>query len=119
MILFALIMMLIIIAMRVVVSAGKNSEKYTGFAQCLADKGVKFYGAFWCSHCQEQKASFGAASRYLPYVECSNPDRSQNEICNAAGIRNLYPTWVFPDGTRHEGGITFKQLAEKSSCSLN
>ena len=24
-------------------------------ASCLADKGVKFFGAFWCSHCQKQK----------------------------------------------------------------
>ena len=29
------------------------------------------YGAFWCSHCFEQKQAFGAeAAHELPYVEC-------------------------------------------------
>ena len=44
------------------------------FAQCLGEKRALFYGAFWCPHCQEQKAMFGAAQRRLPYVECSTPD---------------------------------------------
>lgn len=33
--------------------------KYDDFAKCLSEKGVKFYGAFWCSHCANQKAMFG------------------------------------------------------------
>jgi hypothetical protein len=32
--------------------------KYDLFAQCLKDKDAKFYGAFWCPHCQNQKAMF-------------------------------------------------------------
>ena len=29
------------------------------------------YGAFWCSHCYEQKQAFGAAAmEAFPYVEC-------------------------------------------------
>jgi hypothetical protein len=33
--------------------------------------GAKFYGAFWCSHCYDQKVQFGAqAAELLPYVEC-------------------------------------------------
>jgi thiol-disulfide isomerase/thioredoxin len=29
--------------------------KYDEFAKCLTDNGAKFYGAFWCPHCQAQK----------------------------------------------------------------
>ena len=29
------------------------------------------YGAFWCSHCHEQKEAFGSqAMKDFPYVEC-------------------------------------------------
>lgn len=37
----------------------------------LRDAGAKMYGAFWCSHCFEQKEVFGKdAVGVLPYVEC-------------------------------------------------
>src|SRR5690242_11019622 len=29
------------------------------FAQALSASGTKMYGAFWCSHCNNQKALFG------------------------------------------------------------
>ena len=33
--------------------------------------GARMYGAFWCSHCQEQKLAFGReAQPDLPYIEC-------------------------------------------------
>ena len=37
----------------------------------LSKTGAKMYGAFWCPHCQQQKAIFGASANRLPYVECS------------------------------------------------
>lgn len=40
-------------------------------AQCLADTGVKFYGASWCSHCANQKALFMKSVKTLPYIECA------------------------------------------------
>jgi len=71
------------------------ASKYDSFATCIKDSGATFYGAFWCPHCQEQKAAFGKAQKLLPYVECSNPDgKSQNLICEAAKITG-YPTWDF------------------------
>lgn len=89
-----------------------------GLAMCLKDKGVIFYGAFWCPHCQNEKAIFGRSARLLPYVECSTPDgNSQTPECTAKGIKG-YPTWIFPDGTRTEGEMTPQQLAEKSGCEL-
>ena len=89
------------------------------FAQCLADKGVKFYGAFWCPHCQAQKKLFGSqAVKKLPYIECSTPDgKSQTQECKDAGITG-YPTWKFTDGSVQTGELTFTQLADKTGCAV-
>lgn len=77
---------------------GKPS-KYDQFAQTLTEKGAKFYGAFWCVHCQSQKEAFGSAKKYLPYVECSNTDNSTTKICEEKQIES-YPTWQFKDGIK-------------------
>jgi len=88
------------------------------FAQCLKEKGAVFYGAFWCPHCQNQKAMFGKSVRYLPYVECSTPDgKEQLKTCNDKKIEG-YPTWEFADGSRLSGEIPLTQLAEKTGCQL-
>lgn len=92
--------------------------KLDTFATCLKDQGVKFYGAFWCPHCQAQKALFGSSVKLLPYIECSTPDgNSQNQVCNNAKIES-YPTWEFPDKTRLTGEQTLADLSAKSSCPL-
>lgn len=50
---------------------GESSSEAVDLARRLKAAGAKMYGAFWCSHCQEQKAEFGAAAQKdLPYVEC-------------------------------------------------
>ena len=54
--------------------------KLDDFAKCLGDKGAIFYGAFWCPHCQAQKALFGKSAKLLPYIECSTPDILTGEI---------------------------------------
>lgn len=92
------------------------------FAQCVTKSGAQFYGAFWCSHCQDQKALFqtlfGSAEKYLPYVECSTPDTNgQLQACKDAGIKG-YPTWKFAGGATHEGFLTLKELGEKASCQV-
>lgn len=97
-------------------SSQPASPAVTLLAQCLKDKGVTFYGAYWCPHCQAQKALFGDAAKLLPYVECSTPDgQSQTQACTDKGVKS-YPTWVFPDGSRQEGEMTFEALAAKSGC---
>ncbi len=88
------------------------------FAQCLKDKGVVFYGAFWCQHCQNQKALFGTAVGKLPYVECSTPDTSgRTAVCVEKEVKS-YPTWVFSDGSRESGELSLEHLAEKTGCVL-
>lgn len=97
-----------------------NSQpgKYDTFAGCLKDKGSVFYGAFWCPHCQNQKALFGKSAKYLPYVECSTPNgQEQLQICRDKNITG-YPLWEFADGSRLSGEISLETLAEKTACVL-
>jgi len=90
--------------------------RYDALAQCLSDKGVKMYGAYWCSHCQNQKEMFGESFSKVDYVECSLPGgQGQTDECAAAGISG-YPTWEFGDGSRVEGELQLSVLAQKSGC---
>jgi len=92
--------------------------KLDSFATCLTDNGAKFYGAFWCPHCQNQKALFGRSAKLLPYVECSTPDgKGQNELCTNLGIKG-YPTWIFKDGTIENGEVSLERLSELANCPL-
>lgn len=92
--------------------------KLDDFTKCLKDKGLKFYGAFWCPHCQNEKSLFGNSAKYLPYVECSTPDgNGQLEVCKKENIQ-AYPTWQFGDGSRQQGELSLKELSEKSGCLL-
>ncbi len=96
--------------------------KLDTFATCLKDSGTKFYGAFWCVHCQKQKAMFGKSAGLLPYIECSTPNsKGTLQVCKDAKIEG-YPTWILADGTRlpNEGtaGVSLETLAEKTSCVL-
>ena len=89
-----------------------------GFAQCLSEKQVTFFGAFWCPHCRDQKELFGNSARLLPYVECSTPDGNAMTIeCQKEDIKS-YPTWEFADGSRETGELSLQFLAEKSGCEL-
>ena len=93
-------------------------SKYTELAQCINDKGAKFYGAFWCPHCQAQKKVFGNAAEKLPYIECSEPNgKDQKQECKDVGIVQ-YPTWKFADGSEMRGEQSAATLAEKTGCTL-
>jgi thiol-disulfide isomerase/thioredoxin len=93
------------------------------FAQCVNDSGAKFYGAFWCPHCQAQKAIFSKSKDLLPYIECSTPDgNGQNAVCKDKAITS-YPTWEFASSTGtttdfFPGEKTLSEIAEKSKCTL-
>ena len=86
-------------------------------ATCLKEKGAVFYGAFWCGHCQNQKAMFGSAAKALPYVECASLEQGvdQTPACAEAQITS-YPTWVFADGEKMPGERSLEFLAERAGC---
>ena len=114
-----IVIALLIIAGAVFLSVRDNQDKaaYGEFATCLKDSGAKFYGAFWCPHCLEQKRMFNGAHDELPYVECSTTDHNQTQECTDLGIES-YPTWEFADGERVEGVMSLEMLAEKTNCQL-
>lgn len=93
---------------------GAEEPGTRALAEHLAKKNIKFYGAYWCPHCQDQKEMFGASAHRLPYIECSlqGSGGPQARICNDAGIK-VYPTWII-DGQRFEGVLTPEELATKS-----
>lgn len=117
--LFVIGVVVVIGAVVYVASPSNAPGQYDDFAKCLTENGAKFYGAFWCSHCNNQKALFGNSVKYVNYIECSTPNRQgQFQVCIDAGIES-YPTWKFADGTAITGEVTLQQLAEKTSCALN
>ena len=85
-------------------AAGPEDPQLQALAIHLADKGVKFYGAYWCPRCQQQKAVFEASAKRLPYVECSSGGRGSalTKACAAENVKS-YPTWII--GERRLTGI--------------
>lgn len=98
------------------IASGIKVETVSGaaeiaFAEHLAANDIKFYGAYWCSHCQSQKSYFGAAAAAkLPYVECARDgENSQRELCKTKDIK-MFPTWVI-NGKNIPGAKSLKDLA--------
>lgn len=79
-------------------AAGPEDPQLQALAIHLTETGAKFYGAYWCPRCQEQKALFKASAERLPYVECSSGGRGSplTAPCVANDIRS-YPTWIIND----------------------
>jgi uncharacterized membrane protein len=94
-------------------SIPSSGESEIALAKHLQETGAKFYGAFWCPHCQKQKATFGKeAMAFVPYVECSETDRRLTVACQVAGIKG-YPTWDI-NGQRSTGEKSLTELADLS-----
>ena len=93
----------------------ESSELAMSVARRLRDTGSAMYGAFWCSHCNEQKELFGqqAVEQLLPYVECYpqgyHSGKGFNKACSEANIK-AYPTWRIGANTVHAGELTLEEL---------
>lgn len=118
----AIIIVIVVIGLLVGIGmySGQSSEvraELETFNQCLTDSGATFYGAFWCPHCNEQKALLGNTAN-IPYEECSTPDRrGQLDVCIEAEIAS-YPTWDFANGERLTGVQQLATLAAQTGCAL-
>ncbi len=142
-----IVVILVVVALGILLNKPKAIGKYGPLAQCITDSGTKFYGAFWCSHCQNQKALFGGAKDLLPYVECAlpleeqkladieiqkakaegrlkegeNPEtigiKTRQDICKEKDIKS-FPTWIFTDSSILTGEVSLETLALKTSCVL-
>lgn len=81
-----------------------SSGQALSLSKRLQEAGAKMYGAFWCSHCLDQKQEFGKeAMSSFPYVEC------------------------FPNGWKRVSGCDFGNLVQlkvsdtsvRSSCNYS
>jgi len=87
-------------------------------AKCLSEKGMKFYGASWCSWCKKQKELFEDAVEYLSYVECVDGESDElTAECQEAGVEG-FPTWRLPGGEMVSGFKTLEELSQLSDCSI-
>ncbi|KAG0552942.1 hypothetical protein BDA96_01G551900 [Sorghum bicolor] len=96
----------------------ESSPFAIALARHLHSIGAKMYGAFWCSHCNEQKQMFGReATKILDYVECfpngAGKGKKMTAECAAAGLEG-FPTW-FINGKVLSGDQELEVLAEASS----
>jgi len=98
-------------------TTGTTASKTTEIAKCLTEKGVIFYGAYWCPHCQDQKKLFGDDMKYITYVECDPKGENGNpEACKKAGVER-YPSWYFPGQGIETGTQKPEALAIKANCA--
>ena len=98
----------------------RNQHKQDAFARCLAQRGAKMYGAWWCPHCIEQKEKFGASFEYVNYVECGikGDTHGQSQVCKDENVKH-YPTWQFPPtGERVERIFSLEELSDRTGCPL-
>ncbi|TMA11957.1 MAG: vitamin K epoxide reductase family protein [Deltaproteobacteria bacterium] len=95
-------------------SLGPEDPQLRALAENLARTEAKFYGAYWCPHCLEQKRIFGSSASRLPYIECSplGPNTRQASVCEASRIET-YPTWII-NGQRYVGVQSPEELARYS-----
>ena len=86
-------------------AAGPEDPHLKALATHLRDSGARFYGAYWCPACQEQKSelfaappSIGCRTSSAPPKAAADPVRS---IASQARLENIeqYPTWII-DGQR-------------------
>lgn len=91
-----------------------ENPRLKALAEHLDDNGAKFYGAYWCPACQQQKRHFGSSADRLPYVECTPNGRNgpRAEACDSRDIAQ-YPTWII-DGSRLQGVLPPEELARYS-----
>lgn len=90
--------------------------KYADVAQCLTEKGVIMYGAYWCSHCEDQKQAFGDDFRFVTYQECDDSGAGgDRQACLEAGVSS-YPTWYFPGQGNLVGTNPVFVLAKLANC---
>ena len=132
-------LLIILLSSLFLVAACSSGPQYTkeqldSLANCLAEKQVKEYGAFWCPNCAKQEKMFKDSFPIIKesvYIECDpRCDVSEEELpiacrgkqgqpllCIEKGI-DKYPTWEMPSGETFTGITELSILAEKSGCSM-
>ena len=92
----------------------QSTSEAIALAKHLKARGAKMYGAYWCSHCFNQRSMFGAAAAArLDYVECAAGGAdAQPKVCATKQIEG-YPTWEI-GGKFYSGERSLAELAQLS-----
>jgi uncharacterized membrane protein len=73
-----------------------SSDRAMRLTKDLVSLNAKMYGAYWCSHCYDQKMELGRqafAQGNIPYIECSKDGlNAQVQLCTSQKLPG-YPTW--------------------------
>ncbi|CAN0350234.1 unnamed protein product [Ectocarpus sp. 12 AP-2014] len=90
----------------------ESSPQALRIGKKLKSLDAKMYGAYWCTHCFNQKEMLGKqAMSKVKYIECSNRGvDNQVDMCKAADIPG-FPTWDI-DGKLYPGEQTLEELEE-------
>ena len=114
----------VLIAVVIVFAIINNTSKktptgfYDTFAGCVTNKGAVMYGLYYCSHCQEEKATFGDSFKFIKYIECT--DQANNKLCLDNGV-DAFPTWLVGTSTKiigFEKNKTLQELSDATGCKL-
>jgi len=89
----------------------EDEAKLLEFNTCLAQRGVKVYGANWCGWTIRWIETFGGLKAVTPiYVECED----NRELCSQEGIIG-YPT-IKIKGQVYSGARTIEAIAQATGC---
>ncbi|KAL7537715.1 hypothetical protein ACHAXR_008834 [Thalassiosira sp. AJA248-18] len=89
-----------------------SSASALTLASDLKSLNSRMFGAFWCSHCYDQKQSLGyEAMQVIPYVECDQEGyNNKRALCKERGLPG-YPTWEI-GGELFPGERSLEELRE-------
>ena len=91
-----------------------SSTKAIQVGKTLQSLDAKMYGAYWCSHCYDQKQILGKQvfeKNYVQYVECSKDGvDSQTKLCKSKDVPG-YPTWEIK-GNLFPGQVDLDELQD-------
>ena len=90
----------------------KSSATALTLASDLKSLNSRMFGAFWCSHCYDQKQDFGyEAMKSIPYVECDREGyNNERDLCKEQKVPG-YPTWEI-GGKLFPGERSLEELRE-------
>ena len=91
-----------------------SSPRALAIGKRLKEKNAKMYGAYWCSHCNNQKQELGIEvkeQQMFTYVECDKEGLNSEYPYCKANKKNIpgYPTWEI-QGEYFPGEQTLQEL---------
>ena len=99
---FFYFLFILIILLTISACSDKPGE-YDVLANCLTEKGAVMYGTEWCSHCQNQKKSFGKSFEYIDNLD--EVDRLLNDLDSDKRILAFYTSIYLVESLINEPGL--------------